>query len=1246
NITIKELIFGKNATTYGLLYRLYYRLESSNSLNLIICANQVYASFENSYSEYHKKFMIDLKTGKNFSKMYNSWSKDTTNFILKTNLDTEMCLFQLELKNKSMLSKMNNLSNCEKKLISKISMKTKKIFSVLINFNKKIYNVKFLEIMNYKKKRKKKSSMKKIVDELIDLSVRVSEYNKKNRGNITKQSWDNWLEMFIKGRPLLVSLDDEMGLLLDTNYVENNKPNAYIELKTHQILNHADLCHYLNGTSFWSNETLGINIKRSTGENRILSLLVFDVLSSLYSLPPPIVGTEFSVYGSIMGIIQCDLEESMQIILFEKLIKRSILPVTPELALRYCMNAFFREIDSNELLMLLEFNNDEEICFENLQVKHHNLKSKQTQTAKIEYDQFVGKACAECGINAFLSIYKGKLLQKHHLVDCILCFIKEKCLTFGAVLVGYPHTADEIMLIEERLANKISPPVGLLEYMKKLNLTVTVQFKDSELGDSGCYRSSLTKIIRILASDNLQDVQWNSIDQYYKAQGILTILKASEKNMLINDADLEFFCDVITNETVKWNKSLRWINVTQSTMLENSNFDYKSQLSNSFIQNKSTHKTFKRGRLRGKSEFDFVEHITTMNAKMFSNILLYSPSSQMTNISQVTTNLFYNQIRREDGITMGRVWMSLENLFVESMESCFFNKRILLSEQVPYIITIKNILNGMLRRQDINKIELVKQLQTNLSKVPLNNDILPLNITKTLLSAVSDVRVLLIQKTNLKIEKCKKFIEKEIIETWLDKQMHSLFAVYMCMLQSELDRAVNTLIFINTYMSKMFKQKLILASMPKVIDILLLGDHSRARINISSRGEVLGAKFEVILRAATTKIMNMYSTISSWLDETKKIMNFDSLETSPMYLTLWKFVVQMEKWKTSNQLKRIMARCRIILSDMKNSTIQHIFDMNKQIENRLQHELAEIKNICNLFETTIIEGRIVRHDIFMINDCFYLNIENALYPNITPPYPFPLLEQNNFIITTERIEILIMELSQFCPEKYISIKTLSFWWNYKANDIPRNMFGYSVNFIDWTDFVLNLMELPNSNIDDLLNLNSKYSELEEKYKNDNNYIPGMIKKDDVDSIPLWFENILPITPSVFLRYLKIKKLLLVAFTIENKIDYKAMLLALCKDDCSISGLTKALSVLMNKNLLSYNDSQCSENNDKLPMETLMNILILCLGNYTIPGNTDLEELVNSLKKSTNNIRTTLKILRSNELKVLTEIGFRFKRTYF
>lgn len=53
------------------------------------------------------------------------------------------------------------------------------------------------------------------------------------------------------------------------------------------------------------------------------------------------------------------------------------------------------------------------------------------------------------------------------------------------------------------------------------------------------------------------------------------------------------------------------------------------------------------------------------------------------------------------------------------------------------------------------------------------------------------------------------------------------------------------------------------------------------------------------------------------------------------------------------------------------------------------------------------------------------------------------------------------------------------------------MFGFTVNYIDWSDFIINCLELPYPNINDLLNLRNQYMTLERKNIKNQNHIEGM-----------------------------------------------------------------------------------------------------------------------------------------------------------
>lgn len=69
------------------------------------------------------------------------------------------------------------------------------------------------------------------------------------------------------------------------------------------------------------------------------------------------------------------------------------------------------------------------------------------------------------------------------------------------------------------------------------------------------------------------------------------------------------------------------------------------------------------------------------------------------------------------------------------------------------------------------------------------------------------------------------------------------------------------------------------------------------------------------------------------------------------------------------------------------------------------------------------------------------------------------------------------------------------WFNIDTQ-VLRNVFGLTVNYIDWFDFIIYFLELPYPDINDLLNLKNQYMKLEGKnIKNSqtNDFIEGIAK---------------------------------------------------------------------------------------------------------------------------------------------------------
>lgn len=125
---------------------------------------------------------------------------------------------------------------------------------------------------------------------------------------------------------------------------------------------------------------------------------------------------------------------------------------------------------------------------------HRPGQSKQTQTPEIIHEHYESER-VQCGKRAFVNIYRGKPLPKHQLIDCVLCYIKDKRMPGGFVLVEFPR--EDVMIFEGRLAYRHLPPFGAYELIRDKQPTVLVPFKGPDLGDKGRYRSSLTGYLKV-----------------------------------------------------------------------------------------------------------------------------------------------------------------------------------------------------------------------------------------------------------------------------------------------------------------------------------------------------------------------------------------------------------------------------------------------------------------------------------------------------------------------------------------------------------------------------------------------------------------------------------------------------------------------------------------------------------------------------------------------------------------------------
>lgn len=194
--------------------------------------------------------------------------------------------------------------------------------------------------------------VKSTVCELIEISVRRGAYKKTNGRDISKCLWDDWMDMFVEGRPMYnLPVGSRLGLLLlDFQNVFDNKLNTDEELKSQKILNRRDILKYLKGAE----QELHVKSNQPPVVPRVLGFIVHDVFTSIYKLPAPLVAIDSKIFRPVMSVFNCEIEDVLKQGISAALIKRDILPVLPEVALQYCLYGYYRETDNNEIIQILE----------------------------------------------------------------------------------------------------------------------------------------------------------------------------------------------------------------------------------------------------------------------------------------------------------------------------------------------------------------------------------------------------------------------------------------------------------------------------------------------------------------------------------------------------------------------------------------------------------------------------------------------------------------------------------------------------------------------------------------------------------------------------------------------------------------------------------------------------------------------------------------------------------------------------
>lgn len=110
---------------------------------------------------------------------------------------------------------------------------------------------------------------------------------------------------------------------------------------------------------------------------------------------------------------------------------------------------------------------------------------------------------------------------------------------------------------------------------------------------------------------------------------------------------------------------------------------------------------------------------------------------------------------------------------------------------------------------------------------------------------------------------------------------------------------------------------------PKYINVTLIKDQS-SRANISNTITNIDEyvkKLSAIISNIANRVKGVFTTTSEWLESVKDAQKSNSFEKKYVYLKIWKSLIEMECWRSTDQLKLILTRFQ---ADIKVRIIKNI----------------------------------------------------------------------------------------------------------------------------------------------------------------------------------------------------------------------------------------------------------------------------------------------------------------------------------
>lgn len=700
-------------------------------------------------------------------------------------------------------------------------------------------------------------------------------------------------------------------------------------------------------------------------------------------------------------------------------------------------------------------------------------------------------------------------LQIGDVINCIGEYTKRNRTKNGWILLEFPVQPLQIALLEYKMTGKI-PFYGkdiMCNSNAKQKSRIVPEYNEDDENIDTPANTYLSRCIKIISSRNeIKDEKWNGFLRFYKQQQqqdrVVQVVLLSDLNNITKQPRkaANILIELILNKEIEPNKGklFKSINIFD----KNFNNDRRSESENDDNKNNI--------------------------GELYYTIMIKNKTCTIANKFQLISNDFHdNEIipnnYARSMVYLKEKWKTMEHDYEHRIKELLRTKEECFKDIATKTNLITDKINETIRFQNTGMINLILEYENESQRLLTNNG-------KKLEQKLFALQTSLWDELDGELERITQFIERTMKGQWIINTYNTLISTYKRLLKIEFKRAMTTLNFLNKY---------------------YCGENYEHEIN----------EIDFCADIDDNDNIDTFKTLcSDTINEFEKYIRENDEMRREKEREEWTRSVWAEKNRFMNQVRVIKARMFLDKTQLDNLT---------RIDNHLEKLHAiylfktnDINNLCELFKRVADTGENINGQIKQMSGKFYVN-ELSVF-EITSKQIFYL--KYNFNVEQLRtitnklldeaptfkmtINGLIDVLNEFSKTRCVHLNNWSKFDDQFYSHFSKELLGNNITIIDWRDFVVQCLQLPYPNMEQLLFYRKLFQDFD--------IGDETITVENYSRTKLWFENEIN-------QYNDAKWLLYDMYQVQNKLNYSAMLLAFCRDEKPWKGLEKSFSLIFNTN---------------------------------------------------------------------------------